>query len=238
MRRFRLILVMAFALLLGLAAQPASAQRRGLANPGSAPRARQGGRARPNPNGHRPGPHPGNPGPRNPNAAKPNPNNGAANPNKPGLANGQQNNRPLAGLPPKWVQNLRDRSPQEQEQFMRNSQQFRNLPPQRQAQIRQNLEKWNRLSPTEQNAIRDRQRTLEQMTPEQRQHFQNDVLPKWQQMPPARKQLIKGRLQTLRGMTPTEREAALNDPQFMHGLSPDEQSTLRDLNSLTNPATP
>jgi uncharacterized protein DUF3106 len=121
---------------------------------------------------------------------------------------------------------------------MRNSQQFRNLPPQRQAQIRQNLEKWNRLSPTEQNTIRDRQRTLEQMTPEQRQHFQNDVLPKWQQMPPARKQLIKGRLQTLGGMTPAERETALKDPQFMRGLSPDEQSTLRDLNSLTNPVGP
>ena len=32
-----------------------------------------------------------------------------------------------------------------------------------------------------------------------------------------------------------ERQAALNDPKFTQGLSPDEQSMLRDLNSLRNP---
>jgi hypothetical protein len=39
-------------------------------------------------------------------------------------------------------------------------------------------------------------------------------------------------------MSPAERKAALEDPKFMQGLSPDEQSTLRDLNSLTSPRTP
>jgi hypothetical protein len=234
MRRGKLIIVILFALLAPLAVQPASAQRRGSGGPANPPRARQGGNPRRNANGRRPAQHPANPGARNPNAAKPNAANEGAGPNK-GGANGQETNRQLAGLPPKWVQNLRDRSPQEQEQFMRNNQQFRNLPPQRQAQIRQNLAKWNRLSPTEQNAIRDRQRILEQMTPEQRQHYQNDILPKWQQMAPARRQLITGRLHILQGMTPSQREAALNDPRFVRGLTPDEQSTLRDLNSLSNP---
>jgi hypothetical protein len=59
-----------------------------------------------------------------------------------------------------------------------------------------------------------------------------------QQMPPARKQAINSRLHALQDMTPGEREKALNDPQFMRGLSPDEQSTVRDLNSLTNPPAP
>jgi len=86
--------------------------------------------------------------------------------------------------------------------------------------------------------MRERWRILRSMTPEQRQHFQNDLQPKLQQMPPARRQLVLGRLHTLRGMTPAEREAALNDPKFMHGLSPDEQSTLRDLNSLTSSPAP
>lgn len=238
MRRCKLIFAVVFAFSMALAAQPASAQRRGPAGNPNPPHPHQGGNAKHNPNGGKQGQPRANGGQRNPNAGRPNgsrPNagNGAAGPNK-ADANEQQNRR-LAGLPPKWVQNLRDRSPQEQEQFMQNNQQFRNLPPERQAQVRQNLAKWNKLPPEQQNAIRDRERILSRMTPEQREHFQNDILPKWQQMAPARKQLIQGRLHVLQGMTPSQREEALKDPQFMRGLSPDEQSTLRDLNSLSNP---
>jgi Protein of unknown function (DUF3106) len=151
---------------------------------------------------------------------------------------GLANARGLAGLPPKWVENLRDRSPEEQEQFMRNNQRFQSLPPWRQEQIRRNLQKWNSLSPTERDAMRDRERTWNQMTPGQRQYAQNVLLPKLQAMPPYRRQLIMGRMHTLQGMSPADREAALNDPQFMRGLSPDEQSTLRDLNSFRNPVSP
>jgi len=148
---------------------------------------------------------------------------------------GQGAERGMAGLPPRWVQNLREMSPEEQERFLDNNRQFQNLPPERQAQIRNNLQKWNQLSPTERNAIRDREYMWEHMSPAQRERIQNDLLPRWQQMPVDRRQLINGRLHTLQGMTPDEREAALNDPRFMQGLSSDEQSMLRDLNSLRNP---
>ena len=69
------------------------------------------------------------------------------------------------------------------------------------------------------------------MSPEQRQYVQRSLLPKWQQMSPERKQVVTGRLHTLQGMTPASRQKALNDPQFMHGLNPDEQSVLRGLDS-------
>jgi hypothetical protein len=36
-------------------------------------------------------------------------------------------------------------------------------------------------------------------------------------------------------MNPDQRAAALNDPRFMQGLSPDEQSVLRGLDSVRNP---
>ena len=143
--------------------------------------------------------------------------------------------RGMAGLPPKWIDNLRDMSPEEQERFLDNNRRFQNLPLERQAQIRNNLQKWNQLSPTERNAIRDREYMWEHMSPEQRQYVQGVLLPRWQQMPPERRQLINGRLHTLQSMTPAEREAVLDDPRFMQGLSPDEQSMLRDLNSLRNP---
>jgi hypothetical protein len=167
-----------------------------------------------------------------PTAPPPRPNNFRANPSPP---KAQPNLRGMDALPPKWVDNMRDMSPEEQNRFMQNNDRFQALPAQRQAQIRRNLEQWNRLSPTEQSAIRDRERTLEKMTPQQRQYVRNTLLPQWQALPPMRRLVINGRLHTLQGMTPAERQSALNDPLFMHGLSPDEQSLLRNLNSLRNP---
>ena len=115
---------------------------------------------------------------------------------------------------------------------MQNNERFQNLPPARQQQIRMNLQKYNKLSPTEQNAIKDRERAWQNISPEQRDHVKNDLLPKWQQLPVDRKQLINGRLHTLQGMNAADREKALNDPKFMQGLNPDEQSMVRDLSSL------
>jgi hypothetical protein len=162
---------------------------------------------------------------------------GAPRPNNGGMVRGQgqPNLRGIAGLPPKWVENLREMPPQEQERFMQNNRVFQNLPPERQAQIRKNLESWNRLSPEEREAIRGRAQILERMTPEQRQYVRTALLPKWQAMAPERRQAINGRLRILQTMGPAAEQAALADPKFMQGLSPDEQSMLRDLNSFRNP---
>jgi hypothetical protein len=218
LRRHRLILALAFGLATGLWEQPASAQRRGQP---FYPRIRliadQGKGAKP--------------------AA---PRNNLVNPKvNPGGPKAQQPNlRGLAGLPPKWVENLQDMSPEEQERFMRNNQQFQSLAPQRQAQIRNNVQNWNRLSPVQRDAIRDREALLEKLTPQQRVYIRNVLLPEWQQMPQDRKQLINGRLRVLQGMNPEQRQAALDDSRFMQGLSPSEQSVLRDLNSMRNPGSP
>jgi hypothetical protein len=155
-----------------------------------------------------------------------------------GAPKGQPNLRGMAGLPPKWVENMRTMSPEEQERFMQNNETFKNLPPERQAQIRQNLQKWNNLTPEQQTALRQREAVLEQMTPEQRRYFNQTVLPKWQAMPQERRQAINRHLAMLGKMGPETQQSALNDPRFLQGLSPDEQSMLRDLNSLRNPTTP
>jgi hypothetical protein len=151
---------------------------------------------------------------------------------------GQPNVRGMEGLPPKWVENLRDMPPDQQERFMQNNEQFQRLPPGRQAQIRQNLQRWNNLSPQQKEEARQREAFLERLTPEQRQYVRNTLLPKWQAMPQDRRQVINRHLGMLRNMSPSTQQAALNDPRFMQGLSPDEQSMLRDLNSLRNPPPP
>ena len=152
-----------------------------------------------------------------------------------GGAKGQPNERAMEGLPPKWVDRLRDMPPEQQQRFLENNEQFQHLPPQRQQQIRQNLEKWNQLSPEQKQAAREREAALERMTPEQRDYVTHTLLPKWQAMPQERRQVINRHLAMLRNMSPATQQAALNDPRFVQGLSPDEQSMLRDLNSLRNP---
>ncbi len=192
--------------------------------PGGAAGANQGGQ-HPNGNNFRPPANAGGAGA-----------NGAAN----GAANGHPgvNGQGEAKLPGPWAQRLGQMSPQEQEHFLQNNERFRSLPPERQQQIRQNLQRYNSLSPTERGALKDRAATWQRMSPEQRQYVQRTLLPKWQQMSPDRKQVVTGRLHTLQQMGPADRQAALNDPRFMQGLSPDEQSVLRGLDSVRNPSNP
>lgn len=157
-----------------------------------------------------------------------------AHPNANGAAR-EPNPRAMAELPPKWVDNLRDMPPDQQERFMRNNEKFQSLPPERQAQIRKNLEKWNSLTPEQQNRIHATERMLENLTPEQREHFRNDIVPTLAAMHPGRRARVIGHWRRLQGMTSDQQQAALNDPRFMQGLSPDEQGMVRDLNSLGAP---
>jgi uncharacterized protein DUF3106 len=155
--------------------------------------------------------------------------------NGPGKPNGEQRERAAVGLPPKWVENMRDMSPEERERFMQNNERFKSLPPQRQEQIRQNLQKWDAMPPEQKDRIRATEEMLERATPEQREHFQNELVPKLQEMAPERRQRVIGHWRRLQGMTPAEQQAALHDPRFWGNLSPDEQSVVRDLNSIGNP---
>lgn len=152
-----------------------------------------------------------------------------------GAAKGQPNERAMEGLPPKWVERVRDMPPEQQQQFLENNAQFRQLPAARQQQILQNLDKWNHLTPEQKEQARSGEEAFERMSPEQRDYVRNTLLPKWQALPQPRRQAINQHLAMLRNMSPSTQEAALNDPKFTQGLSPDEQSMLRDLNSLRNP---
>jgi len=154
---------------------------------------------------------------------------------RPNAGRGQPNARNLAGLPPKWVENMREMSPEAQERFMRNNDRFQSLAPARQAQIRQNLEKWNRLTPEQKDRIRATEQMFEQMTPEQRERFRDELIPRLAQLAPDRRQRVIGHWRRLQGMTPDQQQAALRNPRFMDGLSPDEQSMVRDLNSMGAP---
>lgn len=161
---------------------------------------------------------------------------GGAHPNGGNNAGGKQlNPRGAAGLPPRWVESLREMPPEQQDRFLQNNARFQSLPPARQAQIRQNLAKWNQLTPEQKDRIRSTEQMFEQMTPEQREHFRDELVPQLAQLPPERRQRVIGHWRRLQVMTPEEQQAALRDPRFMQGLSPEEQSMVRDLNSMGAP---
>src|SRR5580704_6498338 len=48
--------------------------------------------------------------------------------------------RQMLDLPPKWIEQVQNMSPADQERFMANNERFRSLPPQRQEQIRRRLQ--------------------------------------------------------------------------------------------------
>ena len=150
--------------------------------------------------------------------------------------NEQSNLRGMAGLPPRWIEKLRELPPDQQERFLRNNERFQNLPPWRQEQIRRNLQRWNNLTPEQKQEARSAEAAFERMTPQQRQYVRNTLLPQWRALPRERRQAINRHLAVLRNMSPSTQQAALNDPRFLQGLNENERSMLRELNSLRNPS--
>lgn len=135
-------------------------------------------------------------------------------------------------VPPQWMERLQQMSPAEQERFLNNNERFRNLPPERKAEFRRRLQEFRQLTPEQRQKLRERASVWEKIPPDQRQRVRQELLPKWKQMPPERREEIKRRLNALNGLSDEERAARLNDPEFVRGLSPSEQSMLRDLGSL------
>jgi Protein of unknown function (DUF3106) len=106
------------------------------------------------------------------------------------------------------------------------------MTPQERERMKQNEDRLRRLPPSQQQVLRDRAQVWNRMTPEQREHIRTDVLPRWRQMPPDRKQAIRQRLRVLQNMPESARNQRLNDPNFTHGMSEEDKSTLRDLSHL------
>lgn len=136
------------------------------------------------------------------------------------------------GVPPRWMERLRDMSPQQQDRFFQNNQKFNGLPPQQQDRVRRNLQQWNSLTPQQRMDMRDREQVWNRMTPEQRAHVRNDVLPKWQQMPTERKRVVQQKLRVLQNMPESARNSRLSDPNFTRGMSEEDKSLLKDLSHL------
>jgi len=144
----------------------------------------------------------------------------------------------MQGVPPNWMERLRDMSPEAQERFLNNNERFKNLQPERQAQIRRRLQHWNSLTPEQRQAVRNREERWRHLTPQQQQHIRAQLLPQWQRLSQDRRQAILRRLHALHGMSEFERAAKLNDETFLSGLNSEDRSMLRELSNLRVGANP
>lgn len=158
--------------------------------------------------------------------------NGTAN-NKEGN-NNEGNLHQLTGLPPKFIENLREMSPEQQERFLSNNQRFQNMNPQQQARIRENLKDWNNRTPQERMLLREREKVWEQMTPDERQFVSQGL----RNLPPGRRIVVMRHLNQLNGLTDEEREAKLADPTFNKNLTPQERQLMPYLSRLRVGAMP
>ena len=138
----------------------------------------------------------------------------------------------VPGVPPPWMERLREMSPEDQERFLSNNARFQALSPGRQVQIRNRLHQWNSLTPEQRAEVRRREEVWRRMSPEQQRHVRDELLPKWQQLPPERRQAVRRHLAALRGLGEAARAATLNDPAFLSNLTPDEQVLPRELVNL------
>jgi Protein of unknown function (DUF3106) len=103
------------------------------------------------------------------------------------------------------------------------------LSPDEKRKVLDDSRKFNRLSPQKQEEMRQAFQTWQRMTPEQREHIQNDILPRWKQMSPERQKAVQHRLGVLKNMPESARNRHLNDPNFTRGMSEEDKEMLRDL---------
>jgi hypothetical protein len=138
----------------------------------------------------------------------------------------------IAKLPPKWIEQLQEMSPTEQDQFLRNNERYRSLPPRQQTVIRQRLKAWNSLSDKKREAVLERQQIWEQLPSDQRRQVRESLLPRWQKLPVPRREAILGKLRALRGLDVTQRSGKLSDDEFLGDMNEDDRQMLRELSNL------
>jgi hypothetical protein len=138
----------------------------------------------------------------------------------------------LSDLPPSWIQQLQEMSPEEQESFFSNNERFHNLPLQRKEQIRRRLRAWNNLPMEQRQELVERQQIWEQLPAEQQRQIRESILPRWQSLPLARRQAVLEKFREIRDLDGSRRDVRLNQQSFLEDLSANERQMLRDLSTL------
>jgi len=143
-----------------------------------------------------------------------------------------------SGNIPPFLFDLAEKSPEEQEKFLSNSERFNRLPPDAQQNLRQRLKDISAMSPEKRAKLRERFEIFHRLPEESRDRIREQVFPVWNRIPDDRRRLVLDELRALRQMAPEARQQRLGSDEFNRTYSADERQVLQQLADMTPPPKP
>ena len=108
---------------------------------------------------------------------------------------------------------------------------FRDLSPQVQQRMRDRLTQLNNMPPQQRQHVLDRAEAMEHLAPEQRQRVRG-TMQQLSSLPEDRRRVVSRTFRELRALPPDQRQAAIASGRYTADFSPEERSTLNNLNEV------
>jgi hypothetical protein len=130
--------------------------------------------------------------------------------------------------PGQWLRKYNNLPPQQQEQMLKQDQEFQKLAPEAQQRLLERLRRFNQKSPEEREKTISRMERFEQLSPEQRQklmQFQQRL----KELPEDRRDQVRKAFRHLHNMTPEQRQEVFNSPRFKQMFNDKEQELVKSM---------
>lgn len=108
---------------------------------------------------------------------------------------------------------------------------FRDLAPQVQQRMRDRLTQLNNMPPQQRQHVLERAEAMEHLAPEQRQRVRG-TMQQLSGLPEDRRRAVARAFRELRNLPPEQRQQAIDSGRFSSDFSPEERSTLTNLNAV------
>jgi len=129
-----------------------------------------------------------------------------------------------------WLNQQRQKPPDQQRKALENDPAFRRLPRETQREYEQRLQRFNSLPSDRQHQVLRRMETWEHLTPQQKQNFLG-MRNQFNSLPADRRRAVHNAIDTLRAMPPDARERAIESGRFSQ-FSQQEKQILNDVTRL------
>ena len=129
-----------------------------------------------------------------------------------------------------WLNQQRQKPPDQQRRALENDPAFRRLPRETQKEYEQRLQHFSSLPGDRQHQVLRRMETWEHLTPQQKQNFVG-MSNQFKSLPADRRRAVHNAIDTLRAMPPDARQRALQSGRFSQ-FSPQERQILDDVTRL------
>ena len=130
-----------------------------------------------------------------------------------------------------WLNHHSNLPAPEQQRALEHEPGFRDLSPQVQQRMRDRLTQLNNMPPQQRQHVLDRAEAMEHLAPEQRQRVRG-TMQHLGGLPDDRRRAVSRAFRELRTLPPEQRQQAIDSGRFSPDFSPEERSTLNNLNAV------